>query len=209
MDIGALLKTFIYLIASSLLYPVLFLLVVITIWIVVYSGSFLAEWIARSRIKKTSSDNLCDKIKDGNAEPFFSKRAGVYLNTLKNLVKSKNNSEIKIETLLQEASIKIEKSIDRLRMLVRISPSLGLIGTLIPMGTGLAALGQGDLTQLSADLVIAFTTTVVGIATGTAAFVLYTVKKRWLEQDIKSMELATEILASEIFVKEVEQGEIL
>ncbi len=83
-------------------------------------------------------------------------------------------------------------------MIIRIGPSLGLIGTLIPMGTGLAALGQGDMTGLSSDLVIAFTTTVVGLAVGIVAYFFYTIKRRWVEEDIKNIELATEILASGI-----------
>lgn len=62
------------------------------------------------------------------------------------------------------------------------------------MGTGLAALGQGDMTRLTTDLVIAFTTTVVGLAIGTVAFFLYTIRRRWIEEDIKNMELATEML---------------
>jgi biopolymer transport protein ExbB/TolQ len=61
-----------------------------------------------------------------------------------------------------------------------------LLGTLIPMGTGLASLGQGDLTKLSSDLVIAFTTTVVGLAAGTVAFCFYTVRRRWLEGTSKT-----------------------
>ncbi|MEA1968551.1 MAG: MotA/TolQ/ExbB proton channel family protein [Thermodesulfobacteriota bacterium] len=203
MDIGALLKTFIYLIASSMLYPVLFLLVVITIWLFIYSGTFLAEFLERSRMKKTDSDKLCDEIIEGNGKDFFSKRGNRYLNALKNILKDNNYSQIKIENLLLETTQNIWKSTDRLRILVRVCPSLGLIGTLIPMGTGLAALGTGDLAQLSADLVIAFTTTVVGLAAGTAAFVFYTVKRRWLEQDVKNMELATEILVEETKKSEI------
>ncbi len=83
-------------------------------------------------------------------------------------------------------------------MVIRIGPGLGLIGTLIPMGTGLAALGQGDMTKLSSDLVIAFTTTVVGLAVGIVAYFFYTVKRRWVEEDIKNIELATEIIANKI-----------
>ncbi len=66
------------------------------------------------------------------------------------------------------------------------------------MGTGLAALGQGDMTKLSSDLVIAFTTTVVGLAIGMAAFFFYTIKRRWMEEDIKNIQLAAEILTVRI-----------
>ena len=91
-----------------------------------------------------------------------------------------------VENLLQETTLALWKSLDRLRILVRAAPSLGLIGTLIPMGTGLAALAQGDMTKLSTDLVIAFTTTVTGLAIGTSAFFFYTIRRRWIEEDIKT-----------------------
>jgi biopolymer transport protein ExbB/TolQ len=76
-----------------------------------------------------------------------------------------------------------------LRVLVRLGPSTGLIATLIPMSTGLAALSQGDMTRLSADLVVAFTATIVGLAVGVTAFVLYSVRSRWLEGDLEVLEL--------------------
>jgi biopolymer transport protein ExbB/TolQ len=65
------------------------------------------------------------------------------------------------------------------------------------MGTGLAALGQGDLTRLTGDLVIAFTTTVVGLALGIVSYFFFTVQRRWVEEDIKNMELAAEVLAGD------------
>jgi biopolymer transport protein ExbB/TolQ len=67
------------------------------------------------------------------------------------------------------------------------------------MGTGLGALSQGDMTKLSTDLVIAFTTTVVGLAVGITSYFFYTIKRRWIEEDIKNIELATEILAGNSF----------
>ena len=196
MEIGALLKTFIYLIASSLLYPVLFLLVVLTLLILIYSGSFFAEWLERVRLKNYASEDLPDIIKEEKDISVLSHRVNNYINKLKTVIaRSNQTSEIEIENLIQENILKIWKSMDRLRMLVRIAPALGLIGTLIPMGTGLAALGQGDMTKLSSDLVIAFTTTVVGLTLGIISFFFYTVKRRWVEEDIKNMELATEVLA--------------
>ena len=52
------------------------------------------------------------------------------------------------------------------------------------------------MSQLSSDLVIAFTTTVVGLAVGITAFFFYTVKRRWVEEDLKNMELAMEVLGA-------------
>ena len=200
MDIGALLKSFIYLVASSLLYPVLFLLVVLTLWILVYAGSFFAEWLERIRLAKCSPEELPRIIRESADQGMFPHRVNEYMAVLKRLLdKGCDSGEVEIENLLQEKILRLWKSLDRIRMIIRIGPSLGLIGTLIPMGTGLAALGQGDMTKLSSDLVIAFTTTVVGLAVGITAYFFYTIKRRWVEKDIKDMELAAEILAGDSF----------
>lgn len=198
MDIGALLKAFIYLISSSLLYPVLFLLVILTFLIIVYAGSFFAEWLERLRLKKCPPQDLPAALKTDASSTMVSHRVNQYIKALHQTIRDEEGSEAAVENLLQETTLKLWKSMDRLRILVRAAPSLGLIGTLIPMGTGLAALGQGDMTKLSTDLVIAFTTTVTGLAIGTAAFFFYTVRRRWIEEDIKNMELATEMAAARI-----------
>ena len=199
MDIGALLKSFIYIISSSLLYPVLFLLVVLTGWILIYSGSFFAEWLERIRLKKYPPERLPQIIRQGDNPGVFSHRVNSYIKDLRRLLNNEDRlTEAEIENFLQEKTLSIWKSLDRSRMVIRIGPGLGLIGTLIPMGTGLAALGQGDMTKLSSDLVIAFTTTVVGLAVGIVAYFFYSIKRRWVEEDIKNIELATEILAGKI-----------
>ncbi len=205
MDIGALLKSLIYLISSSLLYPALFLLVFLTLWILISSGSFFAEWLERIRLTGYAPEKLPVLIREARDQRIFSHRVNSYLENLMLLLnRGSQPSEVEIENILQEMTLKIWKSLDRIKMIIRIGPSLGLIGTLIPMGTGLAALGQGDMAKLSSDLVIAFTTTVVGLAVGITAYFFYTVKRRWIEEDVKNIELATEILAGKIL--EEKQG---
>ena len=195
-DMGAMLKTFIYLVSASLLYPVLLLLAALVVIIIIYFGSFFAEWLERARLKSHLPKDLPEFLKNNTAATAVSFRVNAYLQQLHNINFNDTFSEMAVENLLQSTSLKLWKSMDRLRMLVRVAPSLGLIGTLIPMGTGLAALGQGDMTKLTTDLVIAFTTTVVGLAIGTSAFFFYTVRRRWIEEDIKNMELATELAMS-------------
>ena len=197
IDLGALLNTFIYLISSSLLYPVLLLLVVLTLVIIVYGGSFFAEWLSRIRLKDASPIALPALLKSGACKDVVSHRVNRYLRDLKQARTKDDDTDTIVENLLQETSLRLWKSMDRLRILVRAAPSLGLIGTLIPMGTGLAALGQGDMTKLTTDLVIAFTTTVVGLAIGTLAFFIYTIRRRWIEEDVKNMELATELIMND------------
>lgn len=192
MDLGALLKTFIYLVSSSLLYPVLLILALLILLIIVYAGSFFAEWLERIRLRHCSPQELLLLLGSGRPSAAVSHRVNQYIQALYQ-TRGDSGSEAAVENLLQATTLALWKSMDRLRILVRAAPSLGLIGTLIPMGTGLAALGQGDMTRLTTDLVIAFTTTVVGLAIGTSAFFFYTVRRRWIEEDVKNMELATDL----------------
>jgi len=192
MDLGALLKTFIYLVSSSLLYPVLLILALLILLIIVYAGSFFAEWLERIRLRHCSPQELLLLLGSGRPSAAVSHRVNQYIQALYQ-TRGDSGSEAAVENLLQATTLALWKSMDRLRILVRAAPSLGLIGALIPMGTGLAALGQGDMTRLTTDLVIAFTTTVVGLAIGTSAFFFYTVRRRWIEEDVKNMELATDL----------------
>jgi len=194
IDLGAVLQTAIILISGSLLYPTLVLLLVCFAWIVLYAGVFCAEWLERVRLEKCSPDALPALILDRPGARALPHRVRAYILTLQDLLAQDGTTELQVENLLQDVTLNLWKTIDRLRLIVRVGPALGLMGTLIPMGTGLAALGQGDMVKLSADLVIAFTTTVVGLASGMLAYFFFTIKRRWIEEDIKNLELSTELL---------------
>ena len=66
-------------------------------------------------------------------------------------------------------------------LLSRAGPILGLMGTLIPLGPGLTALGSGDIDVLATALIIAFDTTVVGLLIGLVAYGIGRVRRRWYE----------------------------
>lgn len=191
MQILALLKTFIYLVASSIFLPVLLILSCLVLWMLVYSGSFFRMWIQRRRMEKKTKD-LPAAICSGKFDDCLSTTITSAVRNLEIL--HRQNNSVLVVNWLRDAEHAMWKSLDKLKLMIRIGPGLGLIGTLIPMGTGLASLGQGDLGQLSQDLVVAFTTTVVGMALGLLAYVFFTVERRWVEQDIKNLELAAELL---------------
>ena len=200
MQIIAFLKTFIYLIASSLFLPVLLILSCLFVWMLVYSGTFFREWLSRNRLKK-KADNLPEKIISGEYKDCLPLSVITVITALEPLKGTPD--PVPVVNLLRDSEHRIWKSLDTLKMMIRIGPGLGLIGTLIPMGTGLASLGQGDLGQLSQDLVVAFTTTVVGMALGLLAYFYFTIQRRWVELDIKNIELAAELLTGEAIHHEI------
>jgi len=198
MELAAFIKTFIYLISSSLLYPVLILLAALVLWILFQAGSFFAEWLERTRLKPVAPETLPHEMRSRARNLQLGHRVGQYIENLQKIDASSPFAGLAVENLLHESSQSAWRSLDRLRIVARVAPGLGLIGTLIPMGTGLAALGQGDMSRLTSDLVIAFTTTVVGMTLGLLAFYFLTHKSRWVQEDVKNIELATEVLSGDV-----------
>ncbi len=103
----------------------------------------------------------------------------------------------KIEKALQDAELGMGKALEPIKIGVRVGPMLGLMGTLIPMGPALISLSQGDIQQMADSLVIAFSTTVIGLAVGGICYGVYTVRNRWYRQDLSDLEYAAELLQSE------------
>ena len=84
------------------------------------------------------------------------------------------------------------------RLLVKVGPSLGLIGTLIPMGTAMAAMASGNLEAMAGQMVVAFTTTIVGIAVGAIAFAVLSAQQHWNQHTIRDLRYIAEAMADEL-----------
>ncbi len=78
--------------------------------------------------------------------------------------------------------------------MVKLGPMFGLMGTLIPLGPALMGLSTGNIQQLVTNMVVAFSTTVLGLLTGGIAYAILIVKKRWYTQDLSDMEYVVEVL---------------
>ena len=167
--------------SNSLLYPVLILLIVLVALCFAYIGGLLSEYSKRS-------SNLDEKFNGGHLSGFYKE--------LKELLAGHHSDEEtlvrEIERLLQEKEMGIMKKLEKPRMLIRVGPILGLMGTLIPLGPALLGLSAGNIEQLANNLVIAFTSTVVGLLIGAVSMVVATIKQRWYTEDMNDMEYVAE-----------------
>jgi biopolymer transport protein ExbB/TolQ len=98
------------------------------------------------------------------------------------------------EHALAGYELNVQRRLDRTRLLVRAGPAIGLMGTLIPLVPGLAALSNGDVSALAENLRDAFGATVVGLLVGTVAFALTLARTRMYTEDLAALEQGTEIL---------------
>ncbi|HEY6779927.1 MAG TPA: MotA/TolQ/ExbB proton channel family protein [Thermoleophilaceae bacterium] len=80
------------------------------------------------------------------------------------------------------------RRLERTRLLVRAGPALGLMGTLIPLSPALAGLASGDVQELSDNLRVAFSVTVLGLLVGAIAFGISLVRDRLYAKDLSDLE---------------------
>jgi len=171
------LETFLYVIASSLFYPVIIALLLLTLWIVICAGGLLREYLDR---------------RQGQV-----RWVEYYQHYLHNLPAS-GPTDLELSRHLQKIELEMIKGLNKVRFAIRVGPALGLMGTLIPMGIALAALAQGDMPKMAGSMVTAFTTTVVGLACGVASYLMAMVKERWVRTDMADLEYLTEIRLRQI-----------
>jgi biopolymer transport protein ExbB/TolQ len=179
MNLFTSLEGFLYLVSVALFYPVLAALAALTVWTVGYLGAFAREAMERQR---------------GNPQL---RRYRERLNTAA-ADAGANDTDLAIGQALHEVEDAIIASLDRIRFVVRTGPSLGLIGTLIPMANALAALAQGNLPDLATNMVTAFSTTVIGLAIGTTGYLIANAKQRWSRSDLNALSLHADRLLREI-----------
>jgi biopolymer transport protein ExbB/TolQ len=90
-----------------------------------------------------------------------------------------------------------QRRLGRTRLLVRIGPALGLMGTLIPLVPALDGLARGDVKVLTDNLRVAFSVTVLGLFVGALAFLLSLVRERLYGQDYSDLEYVASVLTNE------------
>lgn len=102
-----------------------------------------------------------------------------------------------LEHLVMEAEEVLKHELNPSKMLIKVAPSLGLLGTLIPMGVSLAAMAAGNLEAMAGQMVVAFTTTIIGLACGTGAYVINIVRQGWANETIRELRFIAERILAE------------
>ena len=97
-------------------------------------------------------------------------------------------AEARIAKRLAEYDYLSLRRLERTRILVRMGPALGLMGTLIPLSPALAGLADGDVATLTENLRVAFSVTVAGLMIGAFAFGVSLVRDRLYAQDYSDVE---------------------
>ncbi|MEA1907556.1 MAG: MotA/TolQ/ExbB proton channel family protein [Euryarchaeota archaeon] len=204
MDISSGIFGTMFMISSSLLYPVVLVLLGLIAWSFISVGQFVSEYTERSRDSSQLKANCRDakmKIEKGDLNGAAAALTGSGSNDIvQRFIKDISeildveNFPVEAEKLLQDYELTISGELMQSRLVSRVGPMLGLMGTLIPMGPALIGLSSGNIQQLAENLVIAFATTVLGLLAGGVAYSILLIKKKWYTQDLSDMEYVVEVL---------------
>ena len=164
-------------ISQSLTIPVLIILLVIVIISIITLGGIIAEYTSRRKVPVGSIRDLIYDINRAQS-----------VEALKDVINNANIREALARKLFEFEEEKTMKNLQKTDIITRIGPTLGLMGTLIPMGPGLAALGAGDINTLASSLTVAFNTTIVGIGSGALCYVIGKIRSGWYDRYLSDLD---------------------
>ncbi|MCQ8904034.1 MAG: MotA/TolQ/ExbB proton channel family protein [Methanothrix sp.] len=192
-----------YVFSTSLLYPDIFGLLLLFCWSLVLVGSMIQEYTSRRRdiqelehVALRAASLASSGMSKDAAETIRGYRSPQVADVLGEIAGSleSNKLHIKLDKILQDAELEMARRLEPLRIGIRVGPILGLMGTLIPMGPALVSLSKGDIQSMASSLIIAFTTTVIGLVVGGICYCSLLIRNRWYHQDLSDVEYVAEIL---------------
>jgi biopolymer transport protein ExbB/TolQ len=80
---------------------------------------------------------------------------------------------------VNRVATRYRKIVGRTDLITKIAPMMGLMCTLIPLGPGIVAMGQGNVATLSSSLGVAFDGTVAGLVSAVVSMTVSHVRKVW------------------------------
>ncbi|MDR2010478.1 MAG: MotA/TolQ/ExbB proton channel family protein [Bacteroidales bacterium] len=183
-------------VSNSLLIPDIILLLALFARSLLLIGSFYNQYM----VKRKNDKLLNSKIKNLST---------LNINEFKNLLPSRDNSlfikymrdlltnppsEAYSDFLISNFENEAEKDTSLSKILSKMGPILGLVGTLIAMSPALVGLSMGDISGMAYNMQIVFATTVVGLVISSVGLVTLQFKQRWYAKDVNNLDYVSRIL---------------
>jgi len=185
-------------ISQSLTIPVLVILLVIVIITIITLGGVIAEYTSRRKVPvgtirdliyEINNAQTVDQLKSVISSAKIPKAQRKVLDEIASSeTLGKDSRDALARKLFEFEEEKTLSTLQKTDIITRIGPTLGLMGTLIPMGPGLAALGAGDINTLASSLTVAFNTTIVGIGSGALCYVLGKIRSGWYDRYLSDLD---------------------
>lgn len=183
-------------VANSLLIPDIIILLFLFARSLLLIGSFYNQFM----VKRKNDKELNDIIKNLSLSSVGTLKSALpekdnslfvkYLRDLLTAPASEAYSDFLISNFENEA----EKDTSTSKLLAKMGPILGLIGTLIAMSPALVGLSTGDISGMAYNMQVVFATTVVGLVVSAVGLVTLQFKQRWYARDVNNLDYVSRIL---------------
>jgi biopolymer transport protein ExbB/TolQ len=195
-------------VASVLEVPVLILALLALAAVIVELGGFLVEFRSRQRrhfpLLSTAAETARRALDDGDEAAVVAALSTVawspaMAGALATIAAQagRPGADTELAKALADFDFASQRKLGRTRLLIRAGPALGLMGTLIPLSPALDGLARGDVRELSQDLRVAFSVTVLGLLIGALAYGVTLYRDRIYGQDLSDLEYVAAVLTSD------------
>ena len=185
-----------YWISTGLLVPVILLLIYFFCRSLLMVGGFFGQYLDVRKSHIRMQEHLRTLTPD-SLDDFWaklpSKSRSLFMRHLKELQQSEG-SPARIEKVVADFEAAADKELTPSKMLAKMGPMFGLMGTLIPMGPALVGLSTGDIASMAYNMQVAFATTVVGLFSSAVGFAVQQIKRRWYVEEMNQLVFVAELL---------------
>ena len=188
-------------VTSALQVPVVVLLMALAVLVVIMLGMLGAEFFTERRYFNLSIPDLVDSLQHSDNPESVVRKSGMLRRQKVALFELLNHPEaspseresMAVNIVSQEQAI-FDNRVKVTDFIAKVGPMLGLMGTLIPLGPGIIAIGQGDTQMLSDSLLVAFDTTITGLVVSALALLISMIRKAWYVKYNAAFAAACEIV---------------
>ena len=181
---------------SVLQIPGVIILILFIAAILVAIGWIISEYMNEHKHMQVQLPKLLDEIRAGEQPIEEIIETSGLLKTQKEalieITKHSDFNDLMLESLaanlLEREQERYDAKLKPTDLLSKLGPMFGLLGTLIPLGPGIIALGQGDTMTLSQSLMTAFDTTIAGLIVAAIAIVISTIRRGWYNNYMSVLE---------------------
>ena len=191
------LSDILHVVSQSLLAPDIILLLAFILYALFSIGSVIAEYFTERRHFQVVMPRFLAALMAAKEEdiPQVIENSGLLnrqkeaLNTVYEYRALEGDALVAlVRRLVNEEETRYDRITGRNNMAAKVSPMLGLMGTLIPLGPGIQALGTADTAALSASLLVAFDTTVAGLVTAAVCLVVGKIRSNWYNNYLSALD---------------------
>lgn len=177
-------------VANSLLIPDIIMLLLLFIRSLLLIGGIYNQYMAKRRNDSrfnTLIRELTPEGIDGLRQALPAKDNSLYMRYLRDLLTSPPSPDYS-DYLIAGFENEAEKDVVLSKLLTKIGPVLGLVGTLIAMSPALVGLSTGDIGGMAYNMQVVFATTVVGLVISGVGLVSLQLKQRWYAQEVNNLD---------------------